>query len=347
MTLAEERLARGPTSTSLSTREELLRRAILGLPGVDAEEGRAHFDHLLAAMEIGSPALFVAYARWLAATSELRASKAWSVTSGLRALRDVLRSFGSMEDLVGYVQAAVSALEDEDAGPTRPVSHLDPSAPLAEDARTYLLHLLAGRSREATALVVEMVRRGAPLADVYLHVFQRTQHEIGRLWQLGEITVAQEHYCTAATQVVMAQLQPQVFEAPRNGRSLLAACVAGNMHEIGPRIIVDLFELEGWDTTYLGANTPTKDIHGIVADSRPDVVALSAALPSHLRVLGSLVEAIRSDLRCSKTKIIVGGRPFNDDPGLWQRIGAHGHARDARDALRVAGELLSSRATDS
>jgi len=65
--------------------------------------------------------------------------------------------------------------------------------------------------------------------DVYLNVFQRSQHEIGRLWQMNQITVAQEHYCTAATQWIMVQLYPYVFGTERIGRRLVAAETGGQL----------------------------------------------------------------------------------------------------------------------
>ena len=78
-----------------------------------------------------------------------------------------------------------------------------------------------------------------------------------RYWQMNRLTVAQEHYCTAATQMIMSQLYPYIFEGERNGRVLVATCVAENLHEIGVRMVTDFFEMDGWDTFYLGANVPT------------------------------------------------------------------------------------------
>jgi hypothetical protein len=37
----------------------------------------------------------------------------------------------------------------------------------------------------------------------------------------------------------------------------VAACVSGELHEIGVRMLCDLLEMEGWNTIYLGANVPT------------------------------------------------------------------------------------------
>ena len=121
-------------------------------------------------------------------------------------------------------------------------------------------------------MILQAVEQGSPVKDIYQRVFQPTQHEIGRLWQTNQISVAQEHYCTAATQLAMAQLYPYTFSAERSGRRLVAACVSGELHEIGARIVADLFEMAGWDTYYLGANTPTRSawrtINACVAGDR-------------------------------------------------------------------------------
>ena len=106
------------------------------------------------------------------------------------------------------------------------------------------------------------------MRDVYLHVFQRSQYEIGRLWQSNQISVAQEHLCTAATQLIMSQLYPFIFGTERRNRRVVAACVGGDLHEIGIRMVADFFEMDGWDTFYLGANVPITDIVQTVIDRR-------------------------------------------------------------------------------
>ena len=57
-------------------------------------------------------------------------------------------------------------------------------------------------------------------------MFQCSQYEIGRLWQMNKLTVAQEHYCSAATQLIMSLLYPRIFDTkkdrPRLGGSVRA-----------------------------------------------------------------------------------------------------------------------------
>ncbi len=115
------------------------------------------------------------------------------------------------------------------------------STPLIPLAEAYLDALLATDRVRAVALIEEAVGGGMPIQDIYLHVFQATQYEIGRLWQINRISVAQEHFCTATTQLIMSRLYPQIFSSQRRGRRLVAACVSGELHELGIRMVADFF----------------------------------------------------------------------------------------------------------
>jgi hypothetical protein len=95
-------------------------------------------------------------------------------------------------------------------------SHLLPAAPHGALAERYLELVRAGRRGEASDLILEAVRGGVHVKEIYLHVFQPAQWEVGRLWQTGQLSVAQEHFCTAATQWIMSQLYPWVFSGVRD-----------------------------------------------------------------------------------------------------------------------------------
>ncbi|MEJ5185554.1 MAG: cobalamin-dependent protein [Candidatus Geothermincolales bacterium] len=212
-------------------------------------------------------------------------------------------------------------------------------SPLRDLARSYLELLLDGRRHEASRLILEAVDGGIPVRDIYLHVFQPSQRELGRLWQSNRISVAQEHYCTAATQLVMSQLYPYIFRAEKSGGILVAACVPGELHELGLRMLSDLFEMEGWDTYYLGANTPFKSMIDILSERRPHILALSATIAYHVGEVKGFIKALRDTDAGRQTKVMVGGYPFNVDRDLWAKVGADGWAPDAATAVRVGRDL--------
>ncbi|MGI8546744.1 MAG: cobalamin B12-binding domain-containing protein [Gemmatimonadaceae bacterium] len=200
--------------------------------------------------------------------------------------------------------------------------------------RVYLDALRAGDRKQALAVVEEARGAGLGLSALYLDVFQPALREIGRLWQENEISVAEEHLATAITQIAMGRLYTEFCMATgRSGRTLLAACTETEKHEIGLRMICDLLELQGWDTTYLSAAVPPDILVGMVLRDRPDVLALSASIAPHLPQLRSVIQAVRAATGEAVPYILVGGRPFLDDDTLAQQVGADAMARDTQAAV--------------
>jgi MerR family transcriptional regulator, light-induced transcriptional regulator len=217
---------------------------------------------------------------------------------------------------------------------------LDRDAPFADTAAAFLEELLHGRRSEAFDLVHDLVDRGVPIEDVYRHVFEPVLHETGRRWQVNRISVAEEHYVTAATQLAMSQLSPLLFRSPRIGRRVLVSCVGGELHEVGARMVADLFELAGWESHYLGADTPSQAVAELASVRRVDLVAVSATLPSHRDEVTRMVAVLRA---ATDAPVLVGGRLFQLRPGLWRTIGADGTASSAAEAVELGARLVGER----
>ena len=201
--------------------------------------------------------------------------------------------------------------------------------------------MLQGNRIKANELVQGLVSNDVSIADIYMEIFHESQREIGRLWQMNKITIAEEHYCTAATQLIMGQLYPLIFATPKNDFVFVGASVGGELHELGIRMVSDFLELSGWNTYYLGANTPKKSIVETIVKERANVIGISVTMPFHIDETISLIEMIRADMRCSSVKILVGGYPFLVEKTLWKTIGADGYAQNAREAVKIAERLVT------
>ena len=304
------------------------------------EDANFHLRYLASALDVASPSLFLDYLAWLKCLLVQRGIPGHDLEANLQCMTDVLQDdlpARSHAPLQEYLQAGISRLPDL---PTDCATVFDPQSPLASLREQYLQLLLAGRRHEAGRTVLRAADEGVSIERIYLEVFQPVQYEIGRLWQLNQITVGQEHFCTAVTQSLMAQFYPRLFATPRAGRRAVVASVGGDLHEVGGRMVADLLELNGWDAIYLGASTPTEGIARMVTDHDPQVVALSVTMTYHLRQLHDTVSAIRSRPECGRTRILVGGRPFLLEPELWRAVGADACARDGRDAVATANALI-------
>jgi len=206
---------------------------------------------------------------------------------------------------------------------------------VADVQRAYFAALRAGDRRRAFAVVGDARAGGLDVRGLYMDVLQPAMREIGQLWQRNEMTVAQEHMATAITQMVMARTYDEIAAtAPASAHSAIAACAETERHELGLRMICDLLERVGWDTTYLGAAVPTDSLVRLTRERRPDALVLSASITPHLPQLQRTIAAVRDAMEGAAPYIVVGGRPFLDDDDLAARLGADGTARDAAALVR-------------
>ncbi len=215
------------------------------------------------------------------------------------------------------------------------------SDPLSDLALRYLEALLHGRRNDASRLILSAAETGTSVRSIYMDVFQPVQREIGRLWQTNEVSVAQEHFCTAVTQFTMGLLFHFFRSAAPNGRRAVVTCVGGELHEVGARMVADLLEMEGWDSYFLGANMPSPGILSAVADREADMLAVSVTIHYNVEAAQRLIGEVRRSPDAAGLKIMVGGRPFLIAPGLWSTIGADASAPDAEEAATTAARLIS------
>jgi len=299
-----------------------------------------HLSYLAEAVAGSSPALFVEYLGWAKVLLTSLGVPAHDLVENLESMRRALVQILPPELAAVACEYLDAGLQQLPGMPTDLGACIADTQPLGTLAHRYLQALLDGERERARQLVTRAVDDGHDVRDIYLEVFQRTQYEVGRLWQTNRISVAQEHYCTAATQLIMSSLYPRIFSSTKTGRTLVAVCVEGDLHEIGARIVADFFEMEGWDTFYLGANTPTRGVVEAVIRHAADVLGISATMTFHVRAVAEVIRTVRASEACRRVRILVGGYPFNVDRELWRRVGADGSAHDARAAVALANRLV-------
>ncbi len=122
----------------------------------------------------------------------------------------------------------------------------------------------------------------------------------------------------------------------------MAASVDTNMHDIGIRFVADFFEMDGWDTIFLGGNTPPEVIMTALSQNQPHLLALSATISQQICTVQTTIQQIREKPEFNALKIIVGGHPFNIAPDLWQKIGSDGFASNAEQAVDLAKQLTGA-----
>jgi methanogenic corrinoid protein MtbC1 len=173
---------------------------------------------------------------------------------------------------------------------------------------TYLDLLLEGNRIKCVQLVQDLLDRQIDIKDLYLHLFQQSLYKVGELWEYNKISVAKEHLATSITEGLLTLVYPRLFKVRRTSKKAVISCSANEYHQVGGKMVADIFELNGWDGYFLGANTPIDQLLSFIDEKEPDLVGLSLSVYFNLPSLKAGIEAIRANFR--KLDIVVGGRAF-------------------------------------
>lgn len=205
----------------------------------------------------------------------------------------------------------------------------------------YMDHLLAGDEEFCLAQGQAQANDLDGLHYLYVEIIEPAQYRVGELWEGGKISVASEHLATAINSYVASTCYAPLAHATTGGPKALIACTPDEMHQLGPRMLADLLECDGWNVDFYGTSMPVRDLIGAIRERKPRFVGLSTALVMHLGSVKRTITAIRAALGHETPPIVVGGNAFRGDGELWRQVGADIHATDASAAVAMLRSLKS------
>lgn len=209
-----------------------------------------------------------------------------------------------------------------------------------EQINEYMGAVMKKDRRKAAYLIQQFSEEGIPAQDIYAEILAESMRRVGELWHTAKISVDQEHYCTSITQMAMAQMYPNILLSERKDKTMLCACPGTELHEMGARMVADIFENDGWDSIYLGAAVPEEYLLTSIRENQPDLVVLSVTLPPHLLTCRDLVNAIKKEF--PECRVAVGGNAFRTTEHIWSQWPIDVHTEDARDLLAWANKEIGA-----
>jgi len=191
------------------------------------------------------------------------------------------------------------------------------SEDMAARLRDVLDERLVARDREGGVRAALDAVRSAEIdpEKLYVDVLTPLLIDTGAAWQQGTTRVWEEHFATAMVRTIIEALYLDVRElaasTPRLGKVAVLACPPGEYHDLGLRMLADRMQLHGWDTHFLGADTPADEIVSAARALKADLVALSAATHYNRLLLREVVDTLKREL--PGVRVGVGGPAFTLD----------------------------------
>ncbi len=211
--------------------------------------------------------------------------------------------------------------------------------PIDELVSAYLSAVRQGDGKRAIALVLDAIAdKRISVSDALACVLTRASREMGRLWHADEVNVAQEHFATQTTGRLLEQILVQADKSPPTDRTVILTMVQGDAHDLGLRIVAAFFELAGWRTICLGADTPAIDLARAAQDFNADLVLLGATLNTQRKAAAQTIKQLKAN--CPDLRVIVGGAAFAGQEARATEIGADGCSLDPQHAVSLAQTLL-------
>jgi methanogenic corrinoid protein MtbC1 len=206
-----------------------------------------------------------------------------------------------------------------------------------------LTRLLTHHDVGVAKAYVERIRaRGVPLDSVCLGLLAPAARRLGEMWEddtcdFATVTVGLCHLHEVLRQLARSGRVEQNQRGPAN--SVLLVPVPGEQHTFGLLMVAEFFRRNGWS---VATEYPTTggDLLEMVARDRYSLVGMSVGCREQLDGLSGRITQVRRASRNRSVGVMLGGRPFTDQPDLASRLGADATAADARGAAAQANGIV-------
>lgn len=175
--------------------------------------------------------------------------------------------------------------------------------------RDFLQNLLKGNRANCSSIARQYLAQNPSIKDLYETVFKVALYEVGRLWETSQITVATEHMATAVTEGILNELFEQIVPQKKYNKKVVVTCVENEKHQVGIKMVADIFELKGWESFYLGTGIPISELIKFIRETQPDILAISLSVYFNFANLLKMLEILRSEF--PNLQIILGGQAFS------------------------------------
>lgn len=164
------------------------------------------------------------------------------------------------------------------------------------------------------------------ILDLYSGVLTKELNEMTCKLDNHQICIWQEHVKTAIVRTIVECAYPYVeakkeeLNYPERGKAVVL-CPPEEYHDLGARMVADYLTVLGFETIFVGSNTPYQDFLNAVDVIKPELIAISVSNYYNLVVTKKVIAEIKGKLK-SECQILVGGNAFHGSSDICKTIGA-------------------------
>jgi len=156
--------------------------------------------------------------------------------------------------------------------------------------------------------------------------------QVGEKFQRNEIYLPDVLIAARAMTAGMEHLKPYFLSGDIQHRGrIVIGTVAGDLHDIGKKIVAMIFEGGGWEVIDCGVDVSAESFIEAIDRYSPQAVGLSALLTTTMVSMEQITNEIK--LVHPGVLVVIGGAPVTTE--FAKRIGADMYSPDPQDALEL------------
>ncbi len=189
-------------------------------------------------------------------------------------------------------------------------------------------------------LAQKALETGAPSASIISDALVPGIQEAGELWNKNVYFWPDVVMSTEAFRAAMEVIEPHLSSGQiGTAGKVLIGTVAGDMHNLGKKIVIDMLRCANFNVTDLGEDVPAATFIDKVKESKPDILGLGCYMTTTMPEMRNIITELKHSGQRDGVKVIIGGVPISQE--FADEIGADAWGRDAFDAVEKARQLVS------
>ncbi|WP_130805355.1 cobalamin B12-binding domain-containing protein [Senegalia massiliensis] len=179
------------------------------------------------------------------------------------------------------------------------------------------------------------------IVDLYTKILSPSLNEVN-YWEDKSYHIWKEHVRSSIIRTIIENCYPYVIKERDNKyklhhkKRIAIVCPRDEQHELGARMITDFFILAGYDSIFVGGNTPTKEFLNALNKIELDYIAISVSNYYNLVEAYKAIQAIKNIN--NDIKILVGGNAFKNKKKTYKDIDADMYLESFNDILSLGKE---------
>lgn len=205
-----------------------------------------------------------------------------------------------------------------------------------EEATLLVEYLVSNNKKAILETFCKDIKTLDDFIDFYDNIAFNAMKKVGYLWELGEVSVAQEHISSSLLDTIVTSLLESFPIQEEKKEHIFLSSAPNELHGLGVKVGALVFEKLGYKVTNLGTNIPSKEIKKAIRDFQPDYVLFAATLKTSMIDIALLIDQLQHDRETFTNyfKIGIAGNGFDSMANPAKTLKAAFYIQQLKDIKR-------------